>query len=265
MATAGAAGRNTVELPALRERARPISLAAERVLAADEALGSLLPFGGLQRGTVVATGGGAALSLALALAAEASRQGSWVAAVSPCGAAGELGLGAAAELGVVVERMVLVGPVPSNQWATVVATVAEAFDLAILGPPPGGSARLGDARRLQARARERGSVLIQAGWPAQAWPDRPDLSLRADVTVSSADADADADADAGGWHGVGEGFGHLQGRRVTVAVDGRRGAGRPRQADLWLPGPDGRVALVAPAVSTATATSARPLSLVQAS
>ena len=68
----------------------------------------LLPGGGLRRGATVsvtaAAGVGGATSLALALVAEASRAGSWVAAVG----LPSLGLVAADELGVALERLVLV-------------------------------------------------------------------------------------------------------------------------------------------------------------
>ncbi|MFD0634232.1 hypothetical protein ACFQ9X_24455 [Catenulispora yoronensis] len=43
------------------------------------------------------------------------------------------------------------------------------------------------------------------------------------------------------WSGLGAGTGHLTGRRVTVAVDGRGAAGRERTARLWLPAADGAV------------------------
>jgi hypothetical protein len=45
----------------------------------------------------------------------------------------------------------------------------------------------------------------------------------------------------GGWHGVGDGHGHLQGRRATVLSTGRRAATRSVQVDLWLPTPSGRI------------------------
>ncbi|NJP68524.1 hypothetical protein HCJ92_20060, partial [Streptomyces sp. ventii] len=42
--------------------------------------------------------------------------------------------------------------------------------------------------------------------------------------------------------------GLLRGRRARVAVAGRGAADRPRHAELWLPGPDGTVSAVDPAV-----------------
>ncbi|HJR24902.1 MAG TPA: hypothetical protein VJ804_05480, partial [Acidimicrobiales bacterium] len=60
-------------LELLHERIRPVALARERQLPVAEALRSLLPMGGLRRGSTVAVtagaGVGGATSLALALVA----------------------------------------------------------------------------------------------------------------------------------------------------------------------------------------------------
>jgi hypothetical protein len=84
---------------------------------------------------------------------------------------------------------------------------------------------------LLARARDRGSVLVQAGGRTEVWAEVPDLVL---ATTSAT------------WEGVAGGHGHLRARRITVAVQGRRAAARSRRVDLWLPGPDGRLAVAAP-------------------
>ncbi|HET9070680.1 MAG TPA: hypothetical protein VFN60_02115 [Acidimicrobiales bacterium] len=173
----------------------------------------------------------ASTSLALALAAGPSRAGSWVAAVGvPC-----LGGRAAAELGVDLDRLVLV-PEAGEQWAVVVAALLEVVDVAVLGLPSRG-VRAADARRLTARARERGAVLLLlpdpvpvgrgAGSLPGAWPESPELRLGAEAAV---------------WEGLGQGDGHLRARAVTLTALGRRGASRPRSVEVWLPGPDGRVA-----------------------
>lgn len=105
-------------------------------------------------------------SLALSVLSAASAQGSWSAAVGfP-----SLGLAAAAELGVALERFPLVPSV--GRWAWVVATLLEGVDV-VLGRPPAGGVRAADARRLIARARERGSVLVVAG----SWPEPADVRL----------------------------------------------------------------------------------------
>jgi len=40
------------------------------------------------------------------------------------------------------------------------------------------------------------------------------------------------------WEGLGDGHGHLQRRRVSLQLDGRR-HGRTTRHDVWLPGPTG--------------------------
>ncbi len=208
----------------LVERAAPVSLAADQRLPVLAPLESLLPERGLRRGSVVAVAGSS--SLALALVAAASAAGSW------CGAVGRPALGpvAAAELGVVLDRFPLVpAPDPTTTgpggWAWVVATLLDALDV-VIAWPPGGSAsvRPADARRLAARARERGSVLVVA---SGRWPEAPDVRL---AVVRSQ------------WMGPGAGDGRLRARRVEVVGGGRGAASRERRATLWLPAPGGGVA-----------------------
>ena len=139
------------DLRELNNQARPVSLAGERVLPVLPALEGALPDAGLRRGSTVAVSGGS--SLALALLAGPSAAGSWCAAVG----LPSLGLVAAAELGVVLERFPLVAR-PGADWSAVVAALLEAVDVVLLCPPP--HVRTDDARRLIARARERGAVLI---------------------------------------------------------------------------------------------------------
>jgi hypothetical protein len=206
-------------LAAIDDRVRPVTLAERHTLAVVEPLAPLLPGGGLRRGTVVGVGGGAATSLALALVAEASGQGSWVATVG----LPDLGLVAAAELGVALDRLAVVSTPDSGRWPSVVAALVDAVDLVLVGPT---RVRPADARRLAARARERGSILLPVGGN---WPEAPD------VVVSS---------DAGRWEGLGEGHGHLRARRVRVGATGRRDASRPRSVEVWLPAEDGSIAAV---------------------
>ena len=208
----------------LAGRVQPLALAGERRLPVLPPLEPLLPGGGLRRGSVVAVGG--STSLALALLAGASGDGSWCAAVG----LPSLGLAAAAELGVVLERFPLV-PRPARgsgpgSWGWVVAALLDAFDVVLARPPSAmGGVRPVDARRLTARARERGAVLVVAG-DRGGWPDPADVQL----TVASAT-----------WEGVGRGHGRLRARRVEVVGGGRGAAARPRQVSLWLPHPDGGV------------------------
>ena len=194
-------------LEGLAARARPVTLAGEQLLPVAPALAGLLPGGGLRRGSTVAVSG--STSLALGLVAAASQAGSWCAAVG----LPSLGLVAAAELGLDLSRLALVAA-PGPAWPTVTAALVDALDLVLVAAPR--RVRLADARRLAARARERGAVLVPVGG---SWP-QPDVLL---------------EVDEGRWEGLGLGHGHLRRRRVTVVSAGRGAAARPRRAELWLP------------------------------
>jgi hypothetical protein len=212
------AGRgNRAALAMAAERARPVALAREHVVPVLPALAPLLPDGALRRGTTLAIEGPAARSLALALAAGPSAAGSWVGVVS----LPSLGLAAAAEVGVALERLLLVASPPPAEWATVVATLVDGVDVVVVGLPRW--VRAGEARRLQARVRQRGAVLVVVGSPGP---------LEAEVGLA---------AEGAQWVGVTGGAGYLQGRRVVVAATGRRAAARSRRVALWLPDSEGRV------------------------
>jgi hypothetical protein len=203
---------------AAAELVQPVTLAGERLLPVLGPLEPLFPARGLRRGSVVSVAG--STSLALAVLAAASAEGSWCAAVNlPA-----LGLAAAAELGVVLERFPQV-PAPARAagaggWAWVVGALVDACDVVLARPPA--HVKAADARRLTARARERGAVLVVAG----AWPEGAEVQL----TVAGA-----------AWEGLGQGFGRLQGRRVEVVAGGRGAAARERRVSLWLPHPDGGI------------------------
>lgn len=202
-------------------RARPVSLAGEQVLPVVAALESLLPDRGLRRGsTIVVRPGpaGGATSLALALGVAASHAGSWSAAVG----LPSMGMVAAEGLGMELERFAQV-PQPGRQWAAVMAALIDAVDVILVRPPRG--VRPADARLLLAKARERGVVLVLCG---EGWTEGIDLRL----TVAQA-----------AWRGLGYGHGFLQARSVEVVALGRGAASRERRARLWLPGPDGRMAV----------------------
>lgn len=202
-------------LPDLPEVVRPGSLAGGRVLPVLPALAGLFPGGGLRRGSTVAVAG--PTSLALALLAGPSAAGSWCAVVGMP----SLGLLAAAEVGVAIGRLALVAS-PGSDWAAVVAALVDALDVVVVRIPPRGL-RAADTRRLGARARERGAVLLPLGrWEG------------ADVRLSVATSV---------WQGVNDGSGHLQARLVEVVAEGRGASARPRRARLWLPSADGTVIL----------------------
>ena len=90
----------------------PTTLARQRTLPVAGPLIPLLPDGALPRGRAVSCRGIAATSLAVALAAEATVAGSWLAVVD----VPWLGVEAVAELGVPLERLVRVDPaVPAER------------------------------------------------------------------------------------------------------------------------------------------------------
>jgi RecA/RadA recombinase len=130
-------------------------LARERALAVPGPLGELLPGGAVQRGTVVAVDGdpgAGATSVAFQLAAAATAAGEWAAAVELDASLGGL---AAGEAGVVLDRFAVVRRVPPARWEAVVAALLDGISVVLTEVPA--FVRIGDARRLQARARERGA------------------------------------------------------------------------------------------------------------
>jgi hypothetical protein len=186
-------------------RAQPVVLAGERVLAVPEPLVGLLPGGAIQRGTVVTVDGdpgGGATSIAFQLAAAATAAGEWAAAVELDASLGGL---AAGEAGVALDRFAVVRRVPRARWAAVVAALLDGISVVLAEVPA--FARVGDARRLQARARERGAVLVAMG----PWPAKAALRLR---------------ADGSSWRGLGDGAGALAERDQRVHVESRGAAAR---------------------------------------
>ncbi len=209
-----AVGEGQAAATELKNLARPVSLARERTLPVLPALADLLPEGGLRRGSTVAVSG--ATSLALALLAGPSQAGSWCAAVG----LPSLGLVAAAEVGIALERFPLVAR-PGDDWPAVVAALVDAVDVVLVRLPR--HVRTGDARRLVAKVRDRGAVLVTTGGP-----------FAGDVRFS---------ASACAWEGLGRGHGRLRARRIDVVASGRGAASRERRVSLWLPAADGSIRL----------------------
>ena len=194
---------------------RPVTLARERALPVAVPLGEILPLGALARGTVVTvegTRGAGSTTLAFALVAAATRAGEWAAAVDPDGT---LGMEAAAAAGVALERFAVVRRVTPDRWAVTVAALLDGVTLVLAEVPR--HARTGDVRRLTARARERGAVLVASCAPGARWPG--DVTLR---LVAS----------GGSWTGLGTGDGVLAERTLRVEVSGRGAAARPHRAEL---------------------------------
>ena len=125
-------------------------------LALDEALVPLLPRG-LQRGQVVSVQG--STSLMLALASRASREGAWAAMVGMP----HVGVLAAARRGIDLARLALI-PHPGAQAPATLGACLDGMDLVMVGQ--GVALSEADRRRLTARARERGCVMVVEGlWP----------------------------------------------------------------------------------------------------
>lgn len=200
---------------ALSARVRPVALARDRVLPVHAALAPAFPEGGLRRGSVIGCRGSAVWSTALALCAAASQAGSWMAWVG----CEPLGLSAAAEWGIALDRVLSIPEVPAEQQATVLAAVLDGVDLVVTRSA---GVRAGDARRLGARLAQRGGALFVIGEPGAFAPD----------FVCSVDRST--------WTGLGEGHGRLAARRVRFEVSGRR-AERARRVDVWFPGRSGAV------------------------
>src|SRR5579884_2693153 len=186
-----------MEVAELREWSRPATLAGERTLPVLPALAPVLP-SGLRRGAIVGVSGPGATSVALALLAGPSRAGSWVAVVG----LPDLGVAAADEAGMDLSRLALV-PHPGDRGPVVAATLVDGLDVVVVGPGAGiGPA---DARRLAARTRQRGAVLVAAARP---WSERCDIELS--VAASA-------------WVGLERGCGHLSRRLLEVEGGGTGG------------------------------------------
>jgi len=221
----GAVSAKAATRAALAETIRAASTLAEKhqvtdLLPTPEPLAPLFPAGGLARGSTLAVG--RSTSLLVALLAAVSGAGSWCAVVGlPA-----FGVAAAAEAGVAVDRLALVRD-PGPDPAGVLGALLDGFDVVVMGDPR--VLGLAEVRRLAARARQRGAVLVGVG----SWPG-------ADLRLSLTDAV---------WHGAGRGDGRLRQRRVTVVAEGRGSAARARRVVVLLPAADGGIApFVQPAV-----------------
>lgn len=178
----------------------------DRVHAVPAPLAAALPRGGLAGGTVVGLRGDGATSLLFALLS--ATPGSWSALV----ALPDLGLLAAAELGVDLDRVVVV-PEPGPELLQVISILVDGVDVVVAAVAPGVRPAPGRLRVLGGRLRQRGAVLLTMG----AWPE-------SDLVLTSSWR---------GFTGLGDGHGRLLDRELLVEVSGR-GVGRPRQAVLSL-------------------------------
>lgn len=201
----------------------------DHLLPTAPALQPLFPEHGLRRGSTVGVDGAGATSVAFALLAAPTATGAWCAAVG----LDSLGMRAADAAGIVLARCALV-PDPGTDWPTIVAALLDAFEVVLLRPPARAGAA--DRRRLTARVRERRRALVV---------------LVRDVPASGWSFDVHLTGTTGVWEGLGWGAGHLRSRQLQLRAGGRRLAGRPRYASVWLPDTEGHVTTVrTPAIPT---------------
>jgi hypothetical protein len=125
-------------------------------LAVARALQPLFPQSGFERGRIYGIAGDAAMSLLFALAAEPTTQGSWWALVDMPRA----GLLSASEHGVALQRTLCVSSGSSRAWPHVVGALVDGIDLVAVMSP---SCSAAEARRIAARVRAQGSVLLVVG------------------------------------------------------------------------------------------------------
>ena len=161
------------------------------LLELDDALVPLLPRG-LRKGQVIAVEG--STSLVLALVARASLDGAWTAMVGMP----NVGVLAAARRGIDLARVALI-PYPGVQAPATLGVCIDDMDVVMVGQ--GLAISDADRRRLAARARESGCVVVAMGrWPG----------AHVQLTV-----------DGARWAGLGAGEGRLRERDMTVAITGR--------------------------------------------
>lgn len=145
---------------------------------------------GLRAGAVYSLQG--SMTTALALLAGPSLTGAW------CGVVGvpDLGIEAAAEWGVALDRLALVPRFRPADWLTVVTALSEVTALVLATPPE--QIAPGEISRLLARLRSSGSTLVVLG----PW-------TRAAATITGRVAE---------WEGLHDGHGCLQAGRMRVEV-----------------------------------------------
>ena len=188
----------------LQDRIRSLEAPSveERVFPLAPPLQGLFAESGLRRGVVYQCD--LVLSLVWALIAEATSQGVWCALVG----IPDAGLAAAEDMGVTLDRVVLV-PHPGHQWLSVVSALTDVVGVVVLGGAPVPSERT--LSTLMGRLREREStLLVSSSWP------------RKEATISVSQHH---------WQGLGAGHGLLREHRMSVTMTPRYGHS-PRQCDL---------------------------------
>ena len=192
---------------------------------------------GLVRGQTVVCAGSAAVSCALGLLAGVTQAGSWAAVVGMP----SIGVLAATSIGVVLERTVFIEDPDAHRtndarthrtnddlqarMGAVLSALIDGIDLIVISRTCTSAVSPSLLRRLQTRAHSKGAVLVIVGEPS---------SVSADIRLTAHTVQ---------WEGLGEGYGHLRRRLVTLEMDGRR-CPRPRTHTVWLPDVHGALASV---------------------
>lgn len=209
----------------------PVVLAAEQLLPVPPVFHSILPSNGLQRGwTTRAIGGSSARALAWALLGSVTASGGWIAAVDVPG----ISLVAAREVGVAIERVLVVNSVDAATWASTIGALIGAVDAIVYGAPRH-RVQPREYRRIASRCRERGTVLVELGSSGRV-SGRPEGQMQYDVSFS---------VEPLRWDGLGAGYGRLHSRTLHVVASGRRVPGADRHGRFELPSVDGRLRQVA--------------------
>lgn len=183
------------DVQALRQRIQVMesTRVGSRVIPVHSAVSSIFPRGGLNTGSVYSVD--SSTSLLWALLAEATQQGTWCAVVGMP----DLGVAAAEELGVNVDRLVLV-PSPGSQWMAVLGALIDVVGVCALGAFPAPSERA--LSTLSGRLREREStLLVRSSWP------RVDAALAVEHQ----------------WDGVEQGRGILREHHLRITATPRPG------------------------------------------
>jgi len=207
----------------------PVVLAKELLIPVPEVFHQVLPGTGLQRGwATTVTGSTSGRVLAWALLSEVTRSGGWIAAVDVPG----IGLLAASEVGLSIERVLVVTNVDAQSWASTMGALIGSVDAVVYGNPRH-RVQPSTHRKLISRCRERGTVLMELACG--------DTFSRNSTPI---EADIAFDVRPSNWSGIGNGYGRLASRTVNVSVSGRRAQGRTRNATFVVPDVDGAIRAV---------------------
>lgn len=184
------------------------------------ALSGLLPEGGLRVGASYSLS--PSPSLLGALLAAPSQKGAWCAVIGMP----TIGVEAMAALGVDLSHLILV-PDPGPRWLSIASSLSEVVPLVAVHPRSRVSD--GDVSRLNARLRDRGcTLLVTSRWP------------QSEATITVEDTQ---------WHGLGDGWGLLADRTVTLRASSRRNP-HPQRVQVRLPDALGAVSPVPEAAPT---------------